>query len=156
MSWDDLKKSERDMLSIEHIFPQTPTPGWEAAFSRVNADHWVNYQTALGNLLVLSHSINSSLQNDDFADKKRPKHDADGNKIRNGYADGSHSEIEVADNATWGPTEIRERSLKLLKFLEKRWNIDLGSDEARLKLLFLWFEDPSLTAALQPASGPGE
>jgi uncharacterized protein with ParB-like and HNH nuclease domain len=156
VSWDDLKKSERDMLSIEHIFPQTPTPGWEAAFSRVNADHWVNYQTALGNLLVLSHSINSSLQNDDFADKKRPKHDADGNKIRNGYADGSHSEIEVADNATWGPTEIRERSLKLLKFLEKRWNIDLGSDEARLKLLFLWFEDPSLTAALQPASGPGE
>jgi hypothetical protein len=147
VSWDDLKKSERDMLSIEHIFPQTPKPGWEAAFNSVPPECWVNYQTALGNLLVLSHSINSSLQNDDFADKKQPKHDADGNKTRNGYADGSHSEIEVAANATWGPDEIRDRSLKLLKFLEERWDIDFGSDETRLKLSFLWFEDPSVSTA---------
>ncbi len=139
VSWDDFKKSERDMISIEHIFPQTHTPDWEAAFSSIPAERLVNYETALGNLLILSRSINSSLQNDDFSDKKMPRFDADGNKTRNGYSDGSHSEIEVAGNATWGPTEIRDRSLKLMKFLEQRWKIDFGSDEARLKLLFLHF-----------------
>lgn len=137
VSWDDLRRSENDMISIEHIFPQTPTPGWEAAFAAVPKDRWVNYQTALGNLLILSHSINSSLQNDDFADKRRPKVDSSGNKVRNGYSDGSHSEIEVAACEIWGPGEIRERSLKLLRFLEYRWDIDLGTDEARLQLLFL-------------------
>lgn len=142
VSWDDLKKSDNDMVSIEHIFPQTPTPAWEAVFNAVAADRWLNYQTALGNLLILSQSINSSLQNDDFVNKKTPRYDAAGKKIRNGYADGSHSEIEVAANQIWGPTEILARSLKLLRFLEERWKIDLGSDEARLKLLFLWFEEP--------------
>jgi uncharacterized protein with ParB-like and HNH nuclease domain len=147
MSWDDLKKSERDMISIEHIFPQTPTPNWEAAFSSVALDRWVNYQGALGNLLILSHAINASLQNDDFAAKKRPKYDAHGHKIRNGYADGSHSETEVAAKANWGPAEIRERSLKLIQFLESRWKIELGSERERLKLLFLLFEEQDPTAA---------
>ena len=145
VTWDDLKKSDRDMISIEHIFPQTPTPGWDAAFNGVCTEHISNYQTTLGNLLILSQSINSSLQNDDFDDKKKPKYDADNNKIRNGYADGSHSEIEVAANTTWGPIEIRDRGIKLLKFLESRWKIDFGSDDARLKLLFLWFETPMST-----------
>lgn len=141
VSWDELRKSERDMISIEHIFPQTPTPSWEIVFSNVPRDRWVNYETALGNLLILSHSINSSLQNDDFADKKTPRFDSEGTKIRNGYSDGSHSEIEVASCTAWGPDQIRDRSLKLIKFLERRWNIDFGSDQARLKLLFLWFEE---------------
>jgi hypothetical protein len=146
VSWDDLKKGERDMISIEHIFPQTPTAGWEAAFSSEPVDRWVNYQTSLGNLLILSHSINASLQNDDFADKKQPKYDTAGNKIRNGYADGSHSEIEVAANGNWGPAEIRERGLKLMQFLESRWEIRLGSERDHLELLFLLFEQPQVTA----------
>lgn len=149
VSWEDLKKSDRDMISIEHIFPQTPTPGWETEFSEVAKENWPNYQTTLGNLLVLSQSINSSLQNDDFSEKKKPRFDGKGTKIRNGYSDGSHSEIEVSGCGNWGPDEIRERGLKLLRFLESRWNIDFGSDEDRLKLLFLSFADAAPETAAE-------
>jgi hypothetical protein len=156
VSWDDLKKSssERDMISIEHIFPQTLKPAWQKTFSSVPQDLWLNYQTSLGNLLLLSKSINSALQNDPFDDKKKAKYDKQGNKIRNGYADGSHSEIEVAEKSEWGPTEIRERGLKLLRFLESRWQIRLRSENERLKLLFLLFEEQD-SAAIPVTSNEG-
>jgi hypothetical protein len=143
VSWDDFKTSERDMISIEHIYPQTPTPAWDEAFAEVPTDLRVNYQSSLGNLLLLSRSINSALQNDDFSSKKSPRHDASGTKTRNGYADGSHSEIEVASNEKWGPAEIRDRGLEFLQFLERRWSLNLGSEEVRLKLLYLWFGEPA-------------
>lgn len=93
------------------------------------------YNGTLGKLLLLSMSINASLQNDAFADKKEPKKDASDRTIRNGYADGSHSEIEV-ENDVWGPEQIRSRGVRLLKFMEKRWGFIL-SNEDREKLLFI-------------------
>ena len=91
------------------------------------------------NLLLLSMSINASLQNDSYDDKKRAKYDLAGKKIRNGYADGSHSEIEVSQSASWGPTEIRGRGQKILKFMEERWDFKL-SESDKEKILFLDFE----------------
>ena len=85
-------------------------------------------------------SINSSLQNDSFEDKKRPKFDKQNKKIRNGYSDGSHSEIEVtevAQNSSWGPDEIKSRGLKILRFMEDRWDFQFKDDTEREKLLFL-------------------
>ena len=99
----------------------------------------LRYNGTLGNLLLLSTSINSSLQNDSFAAKKHPKRDADGKKLRNGYSDGSHSEIEVSANVSWGPDQIHDRGIALLKFLEERWAVRI-IDEDREKLLFLNFE----------------
>src|SRR5262249_12489993 len=90
-----------------------------------------------GNLLLLSSAINTSLQNDAFAEKKKPKVKADGTKLRNGYSDGSHSEIEVCNCDDWGPNEIWERGIRLLKFMEKRWNIRFADDEVRENLLFI-------------------
>ena len=84
-------------------------------------------------------SINASLQNDSYDDKKRAKYDLAGKKIRNGYADGSHSEIEVSQSASWGPTEIRGRGQKILKFMEERWDFKL-SESDKEKILFLDFE----------------
>ena len=52
--------------------------------------------------MLLSFAINSSLQNDAFTDKKKPKYNREGEKLRNGYADGSHSEIEVSRCEDWG------------------------------------------------------
>jgi hypothetical protein len=82
-------------------------------------------------------SINSSLQNDSFEDKKRPQYDKQGKKTRNGYSDGSHSETEVAENSAWGPSEIKARGLKILRFMEQRWNFKFKDDNDREKLLFL-------------------
>jgi hypothetical protein len=137
VDWSDLLKPGRDKLSVEHIYPQTPGVAWEAEFATVPGERRQFYNGALGNLLLLSMSINASLQNDAFIDKKEPKIDSDGRKLRNGYSDGSHSEIEVARNETWGPVQIRDRSLRLLSFMERRWNFRFRNDAERDKLLFL-------------------
>jgi hypothetical protein len=82
-------------------------------------------------------AINSALQNDSFEEKKYVKLDPRGNKIRNGYSDGSHSEIEVSSNDSWGPPEIKSRGIHLLRFMETRWDFRFKNDEDRKKLLFL-------------------
>lgn len=136
VDWGDLLKSGNDRISIEHVYPQTPTPDWEAAFKDVPEKDRERYAGSLGNLLLLSMSINASLQNDAFSDKKKPKFDASGAKVRNGYSDGSHSEIEVASNDNWGPKQIWTRGQCLLKFMETRWGFAFR-DEDRGKLLFV-------------------
>ena len=147
VDWNDLLKSEKDMISIEHIFPQTAGGPWASAFATVDEPTRARYCGSLGNLLLLSASINSSLQNDSFAEKKQPRFDDGGRKIRNGYADGSHSEIEVSQLDDWGPVQIHERGIKLLRFMEKRWDIRLR-DEDRERLLFLGMSTtPSASAS---------
>lgn len=140
VDWTDLLKSEKDRISIEHIYPQTETANWATLFADISKGHRRHYGATLGNLLLLSMSINSSLQNDGFTEKKYAKYDASGRKIRNGYSDGSHSEIEVSQSDVWGPDQIKTRGITLLKFMEHRWNIII-KDEEREKLLFLNFED---------------
>ena len=135
-SWEDLLRTRKDKISIEHIFPQTPTDSWKESFADIDEADYPFYSDSIGNLLLLSGSINSALQNDDFADKKNPRtNDAD-KKIRNGYSDGSHSEIEVSRCDEWTPAQIEKRGLRLLDFMEERWNIKFESAEAKKSLLF--------------------
>lgn len=137
VTWSDLLKSERDKCSIEHIYPQEETIYWAERFSSIEPELKQYYKQSLGNLLLLSMSINSSLQNDDFDAKKDPKYSDKGIKLRCGYKDGSHSEIDVADNDSWGPEQIRVRGLRLLGFMEDRWGFKFRNDEERERLLFL-------------------
>lgn len=136
VSWEDLLKTPKDKVSIEHVFPQTPTANWQQAFSSVDQRDYHLYSGSIGNLLLLSMSINASLQNDDFDDKKEPK-ELNNKKIRNGYSDGSHSEIEVSHNDHWTPKEIEERGQRLLSFMEKRWGFRFKDEQTKTKLLFI-------------------
>jgi hypothetical protein len=138
VDWELFVKNEKDKISIEHIFPQTPTDYWKQALANVAKDQWHLYGGAIGNLLLLSSSINSSLQNDSYPDKLKPKINENGETIRKGYADGSHSEIEVAlkHNASWDNNSINARGITLLNFLEQRWGIRFKDQESRKKLLF--------------------
>ena len=137
VAWEDLLKTPKDKVSIEHVFPQTPTDNWKNLLANVDEEEYSLYSGSIGNLLLLSMSINSSLQNDDFDDKKKPKFNEEGKKIRNGYSDGSHSEIEVAQNDKWTTAHIEERGLRLLNFMEERWSIKFKDDAAKKSLLFL-------------------
>jgi hypothetical protein len=137
VNWEDLLKNETDKISIEHIYPQTETPEWAKAFKGISKKLRPAYSGSLGNLLLLSAAINSSLQNDTFEVKKKPKLSAGRERLRHGYSDGSHSEIEVSENESWGPDEIRDRGIKLLQFMEKRWAFEFQNDEERERLLFL-------------------
>lgn len=138
VSWDDLLKTPKDKISIEHIFPQTPNNDyWKEKFNEIEESEDYKYQGSIGNLLLLSSSINSSLQNDGFDKKKQPKFNENNRKIRNGYSDGSHSEIEVSDFTEWSPITIRQRGLKLLGFIQDQWDIRFKDQEEMEKLLFL-------------------
>ncbi len=137
LDWSDLLKTVKDKISIEHIYPQKETDSWSSAFDGISPEHRNYYNATLGNLLLLSTRINSALQNDSFDDKKEAKYNAQKKKIRNGYTDGSHSEIEVSQQPSWGPNEIRFRGIRLLKFMEDRWAFKFKSDKELEELLFL-------------------
>ena len=93
---------------------------------------------ALGNLLPLSQSVNSSLQNDSFYDKKTTK------ARRRGYENGCHSEIEVAKYNDWTAENIYTRSKKLLEFMENRWEFSFNSKQLD-KLVYVNFAVDSRT-----------
>ena len=122
--WNAFVKNEKDKISIEHIYPQTPTKWyWRNRFRDYDEYEQKCLTNSLGNLLALSQSINSSLQNDEFELKKNPT-----NERKRGYTNGSNSEIEVSKYSDWTPITILNRGLKLLEFMENRWQFKIDED----------------------------
>ena len=137
-SWQQFIKSANNRITIEHIYPQTPTDTyWTNHFKEVTEEEQKYYQGSIGNLLLLSQSINSSLQNDGFDDKKKRKEDENGDVLRLGYENGSYSEIEVSKYKEWTPKTIEERGMTLMKFLAERWDLNVKDEEEWRSMLFL-------------------
>lgn len=135
LGWTPFTKVEKDKVTIEHILPQTPTKWyWKNQFRQYTDSEIKILSGTLGNLLPLSQSVNSALQNDSFADKKSSKSIG-----RRGYEDGSHSEIEVSRQADWDSQRILKRGIKLLKFIETRWDIKFKDEAQMLDLLHISF-----------------
>ena len=136
--WEDFVKSSKTKISIEHILPQTPDNDyWKQMFKDVPEEQLSNLKGSLGNLMLLSQSINSSLQNDSFPEKKIVKYGRDNTIARQGYSNGSYSEQEVAQYQDWTEDTIKERGLKMLSFMEKRWDMRIASEKERLNILFI-------------------
>lgn len=134
VSWEMFTKVEKDKVSIEHILPQTPTKYyWRNQFRQFDKEEIEALAGALGNLLPLSQSVNSSLQNDSFEDKKISKTSG-----RRGYENGSHSEIEVSKEKNWSSRKIYSRSKALLQFMENRWEFSLTKEQMD-KLIYVTF-----------------
>ena len=133
LHWSDLKAAKRDAITIEHIYPQTANEEyWLTRCSYLNENQTTTIANSLGNLVPLSRSKNSSLQNDGFDLKKN-----NGNGV--GYYNGSASENKLAQIDEWIPEAILYRGLDLLDFMEQRWDITLGDDLFKAKLLHLDF-----------------
>lgn len=129
LQWADLTKVVKGQVTVEHILPQTPTKMyWRNQFRQFTAEEIKTLSATLGNMLPLSQSINSKLQNDSFEEKKE-----------RGYYNGSHSEIEVSKEADWDANKIYERGMKLLRFMEERWNFKFASQEQMEELLHISF-----------------
>jgi len=88
----------------------------------------------LGNLLPLSKPKNSSLQNKPFPEKV----EGSGTEFV-GFRFGSYAENEVAKCKQWNAETIRDRGIRLLEFIEKRWAISFGSVEVKLQFLGVEF-----------------
>ena len=128
LEWAVLSRVVKDKVSVEHILPQTPTKYyWQNQFRQFTSEEKRILAASLGNLLPLSRSINSSLQNDGFEDKKK-----------RAYTNGCHSEIEVAQEKDWTAEKIYERGMKLLSFMERRWGFRFG-DGQKEELLHIGF-----------------
>ncbi|MBN1860318.1 MAG: DUF262 domain-containing protein [Candidatus Thermoplasmatota archaeon] len=135
VDWDDIKKRKRED-TIEHIYPRDASKEcWKKIFNEYESNNGFLLHS-LGNLLLLSRSKNSQLQNECFDFKK--KHiDSGDHEI--GYYNGSYNEIEVAQFEKWSPEEILIRGINMLKFMEKRWGIEIGDDLKKAELLKLDF-----------------
>lgn len=126
---DIFKKDEKDHYSIEHIYPQTPTDEyWINNYNMYNDNNKHRLTNTLGNLLPLSKTINSSLQNYTFDKKKEMR-----------FFDGSHNELEVSRCENWTSKEILNRGLKILKFMEQEWDFIIPNLAERKRFLGLDF-----------------
>ncbi len=134
LNWSDLVKSKTDHVTVEHIYPQTAKSAEWPAFSDLAKKQRAVLLNSLGNLLPLSRSRNSRFSNRPFGVKKQ---DSDGVQ---GYYNGSYSEVQVAQRDEWTPETIKDRGLEMVKFLEERWSISLGSQEEKLQFLNIQFE----------------
>lgn len=129
LSWALLTKVVKDRITVEHILPQTPTKlYWRNNFRQFNDAEIKTLSASLGNMLPLSQSINSSLQNDSFDDKKA-----------RGYINGCHCEIEISKEQTWDAQHIYDRGIKLLHFMESRWGFKFESAGQMDELLHIGF-----------------
>ncbi|MBQ2695021.1 DUF262 domain-containing protein [Candidatus Saccharibacteria bacterium] len=132
------KADDRDKVSIEHIYPQTPQGTWlEKPFNEYEDEEKKRLTGTLGNLLPLSQAVNSSAQNKDFAEK------------RERYLENSHSAVNVATiedengklrvREAWTPEMIKERGLEMLNFMASHYGFKFRNEYDMLKLLGLTF-----------------
>lgn len=150
IDWDAFIENERDFSSIEHVYPQrAQTTYWRERFTDLTPPQRDLLKNTIGNLLPLSRPKNSSLSNASFPEKVR------GKSPTVGFAFGSYAENEVATlYAEWNPQTILDRSLKLLNFMEQRWDILLGKEQEKIELLGLSFIKPPVKLkAAQSSSG---
>ena len=123
--WIDFNKRKKQE-TIEHIYPQTAKEEcWISVFNQYSEYERNILLHSLGNLVLLSRSKNSILQNKCFALKKGGTEK--GNTV--GFYNGSYSEIEVSRYEKWTKEEIQDRGKKMLDFLDKRWGVDIQSWE---------------------------
>lgn len=107
VTWENVENK-----TIEHIYPQTPGDGWGAFSGQENVLH------DLGNLLLLSHSLNVQASNNSFAVKREK------------YGKSSHSALELFEEYdNWTPDDVEKRSKKMLDFLWKHWKLKEGEDK---------------------------
>jgi len=133
--WPEFTEDKKDYITVEHIYPrQARHSYWTSRFKDLTQKQRTTLRNSLGNLLPLSRPKNSSLSNKPFPDKVDGKKDP-----VVGYRYGSYAENEVAKQKEWTPAHILQRGLSILVFMELRWDILLGSETDKKKMLGLDF-----------------
>lgn len=134
IEWEELLGDDRDHKTIEHIYPQNPrNQYWTMRYEKYTSKERTILRHSVGNLVPISQPKNSSFQNKPFPEKV-------GEPNSNiGFRYGSFSEIEVSNSSNWSAFEILNRGIKLLNFMEKRWGIEFGGLDKKVKFLNLGF-----------------
>ena len=131
ISWTEFNKRKQEE-TIEHIYPRTAREECcTSVFNQYSEDERNILLHSLGNLVLLSRSKNSILQNKCFALKKGDTEK--GNTV--GFYNGSYSEIEVSRYDKWTKEEIQDRGKKMLDFLDERWGVDIQCWEKEWRVI---------------------
>ena len=131
---DEREHFDSDHRTVEHIYPQRASHSyWKDRFNELRVQDRNVLKNSLGNLLPVSHPKNSSLSNGSFHEKLGSSE----NQV--GYRYGCLSEIQVSMEPEWTSVSILRRGLRLLEFMEKRWQIKLGDVDQKTELLGLGF-----------------
>lgn len=151
--WPKFVKPNKNDETIEHIYPQNPSSNpkcscepqcremqcsntWAAWYRGYDKDQNTKLLHSMGNLVPLSPGKNSSLANGEFSQKIKTVRDAK----EVGFFNGSAAENEIAQESTWKAEQILKRGLKLLDFLETRWQTPTKmTREDKVRLLQLDF-----------------
>ncbi len=115
------------MTSIESVLPfKQYKTCWRNPIKNYTNLQKKQLSGTLGNLLLTSvkNRFNEELC---FEDKKLH------------FSNGCLNEKEISLEENWDETSILKRGLKMLNFMEKRWEIKIGDFEEKKKLLFLDF-----------------
>jgi uncharacterized protein with ParB-like and HNH nuclease domain len=103
-----------DMLSVEHILPQTPAEDskWLADFSENDRDEWTD---RLGNLVLISTKKNTSQGRLDFADKKT--------RYFSKCISTCPNSLRVLQSMKWTLTELKANHSEVLTQLASHYGI---------------------------------
>ena len=153
MNWDLFENNQKDKISIEHIYPQSPKDKYWTDRFVTDGDKALTH--SLGNLLLLSVAKNSGEQNYSFEKKKKTERNEKGEVTHNGYDTGSYSEIYVSQKEDWTPKRIIDRGKELLTFFLEHWKIDYTFSEEEInKLLNISSDSYTASEALTLAEDP--
>lgn len=100
--------SSNDVVTLEHILPQNPSPAWGCIDSD---DAKANYKR-LGNMALLKKTLNSEIGNNGFEAKKPFYESSDFILTSN-----------ISDFDEWGIDDINERQEHLAELAVKTWSV---------------------------------
>jgi hypothetical protein len=109
-----------NVLTIEHVLPQTvdETSEWSTTWPNVDdRDLWVH---RIANLLPLTQKRNSAAQNYDFSKKKEAYFG--GNKNISSYA----ITTQILNTPSWSKQDLEKRQKALLDVFSDHWELNVG------------------------------
>lgn len=115
---DGAASYKSNVLSIEHVLPQTVSPGseWDKTWTDIDdRSYWLN---KIGNLIPLTKRHNSKAQNYDFKTKKE-KYFKNTDAGVTSYA----LATDVLNYDEWTPDIVKARQKKLIDAYKKGWDL---------------------------------
>ena len=97
---------DAETVNTEHILPENPGKKW----GKIDPEVAKAYYKRIGNLALLAASVNTSIGNNGFADKKPFLKQSDFRLTK-----------AVANSQEWGVAEIEARQKKLAALAVKTW-----------------------------------
>lgn len=113
-----------DLNSVQHIYPNDAIATcWKESFRNYTTRQKRILSGSLGNFILVNRGGDSQ----SCFDEKKVTFSRFNNTV------------DLQDVVSWNEQEILNRGLEMLNFMERRWNIYLGDDSDKIKLLFLDF-----------------